>query len=199
MNKQEFLTELRKKLQGLPSDDIEERLSFYGEMIDDKEEDGLTEEEAVKDIGTADEISEQIIADISLVKIVKERIKPQRQLKAWEIILLACGSPLWLALGIAAAAVTFSLYATIWALLISFWAAFIAIAAAAVLSVPTCIISVANSSVASGLALLAIGIVCAGLSVFAFYGCKKATKSVMVFTKKIAIGIKKSFVKKEEI
>ncbi len=33
MNKQEFLTDLRKALSGLPQDDIEERIAFYGEMI----------------------------------------------------------------------------------------------------------------------------------------------------------------------
>lgn len=42
MNKQEFLTELRAKLSGLPTYDVEERLSFYGEMIDDRTEEGVT-------------------------------------------------------------------------------------------------------------------------------------------------------------
>ena len=35
MNKQKFLAELRKGLFGLPQDDIEERLTFYSEMLDD--------------------------------------------------------------------------------------------------------------------------------------------------------------------
>ena len=47
MNKQEFLSQLRKGLAGLPQNDIEERLAFYGEMIDDRIEEGLSEEEAV--------------------------------------------------------------------------------------------------------------------------------------------------------
>ena len=36
MRKQEFLAQLRKALSGLPQDEIEERLTFYGEMIDEK-------------------------------------------------------------------------------------------------------------------------------------------------------------------
>ena len=48
MNKQEFLAELRRGLSGLPRDDIEERLSFYGEMLDDRIEEGLSEEEELK-------------------------------------------------------------------------------------------------------------------------------------------------------
>ena len=35
MNKQEFLAELRKGLSGLPQDDIEERLTFYNETLED--------------------------------------------------------------------------------------------------------------------------------------------------------------------
>ena len=48
MNKEEFLSELRTKLSGLPQEDIEERISFYSEMIDDRMEDGISEEEAVE-------------------------------------------------------------------------------------------------------------------------------------------------------
>ena len=45
MNKQEFFEQLRKGLSGLPKDDIEERLTFYKEMIEDRIEDGLSEED----------------------------------------------------------------------------------------------------------------------------------------------------------
>ena len=38
MNKQEFLAQLRKGLTGLPKDDIDERLTFYSEMIERSEE-----------------------------------------------------------------------------------------------------------------------------------------------------------------
>ena len=48
MNKREFLASLRNGLYGLPQDDIEERLGFYAEMIDDRMEEGLTEEQAKK-------------------------------------------------------------------------------------------------------------------------------------------------------
>ena len=105
MNKQEFLTELREGLSGLPQDDIEERLAFYGEMLDDRIEEGLSEDAAVAEIGDADEIVRQTVADIPFAKLAKERIKPKRRLKAWEIILLALGSPVWLSILIAAAAV----------------------------------------------------------------------------------------------
>lgn len=87
MNKQEFLSGLRKGLSGLPQDDIEERLTFYSEMLDDRVEEGLSEEEAVSALGSVEEIVGQAVADIPLAKVVKERIKPKRRLRAWEIVL----------------------------------------------------------------------------------------------------------------
>ena len=98
MDKQEFLSKLRAKLFGLPQKELEERLSFYSEMIDDRIEEGLSEETAVKELGTVDVVAGQIIAEIPLSKLVKERIKPKRALNVWEIVLLAIGSPIWLSL-----------------------------------------------------------------------------------------------------
>ena len=56
MSKQEFLALLREGLSGLPREDAEERLAFYGEMIDDLMEDGMTEEDAVARIGPVDSV-----------------------------------------------------------------------------------------------------------------------------------------------
>ena len=56
MNKQEFLMRLREGLSGLLQNEIEERLTFYSEMIDDRIEEGLSEEQAIGEIGDIDEI-----------------------------------------------------------------------------------------------------------------------------------------------
>lgn len=63
MNKQDFLLQLQKGLSGLPREDAEERLTFYSEMIDDRVEEGRSEEEAVGELGEADALAAQIIAD----------------------------------------------------------------------------------------------------------------------------------------
>ena len=198
MNKQEFLDGLRKGLSGLPQADIEERLTFYGEMLDDRIEEGLSEEEAVAATGSVNEIVRQTVADIPLAKIAKERIKPKRRLKAWELLLLALGSPIWLSLGIAAAAVIFALYVTVWSVIASFWSVFASLAVCAAAGVPMCVVFVAGDSGAAGIAVLSAGIVCAGLSVFMFFGCLQATKGILLLTKKFAIWLKNCFIKKEE-
>lgn len=198
MSKQEFLAQLRKGLSGLPRDNIEERLAFYSEMIDDQMEEGLSEEEAVSAIGSIDEIVTQVVAETPLAKIAKERIKSKRRLSAGEIVLLTLGSPIWLPLGISAFAVILSLYISLWAVIVSLWAVFVSLAVCSICGVLTCVIFTVGGNVASGIAMLAAGIVCAGLSIFAFYGCKAVTKGILMLTKKMAIGIKNCFMKKEE-
>ena len=122
MNKSDFLSELRRGLGCLPEEDIEKSVDFYAEMIDDKMEEGLTEEEAVAEAGCVDEISAQIIAEIPLTRLVKARVKPKRALKAWEIVLIAAGSPVWLSLLVAAAVTVVSVYASLWAVIVSLYA-----------------------------------------------------------------------------
>lgn len=199
MNKKEFLSELRKRLSGLPNDDTEERLGFYAEMIDDRIEDGISEEAAVSELGSVDEVVYQILSEIPLSKIVKERIKPKRRFKTWEIVLLSVGSPIWLSLIIAAFSVIISIYVTLWSVIASLWsvfASFIGCALSGVLLLPFMAIFY---NLPTGLAALGVGLVCAGLSVFSFYGCKAATKGTVKLTKRILICIKKSFIKKEAV
>lgn len=197
MSKQEFLAQLRKGLSGLPQDDIEERLMFYSEMIEDQMEEGLSEEEAVSAVGSVDEIVTQVVAETPLAKIAKERIKSKRRLSTGEIVLLVLGSPIWLSLGIAAFAVILSLYISLWAAIFSLWAVFVSFAACSIGSVMACVNLTVGGNGASGLAMLAAGIVCAGLTIFMFYGCKAATKGTLILTKKMAIWIKNCFIKKE--
>lgn len=197
MCKQEFLDKLRTRLDGLPKQDLEERLAFYSEMIDDRMEEGLAEEEAVLDIGPVERIAEQIVSDIPLTKIAKEKIKSKRRLKAWEIVLLALGSPIWLSLLIAAFAVSLAIYAVLWALIISLWAIFASFAACALGFLIAGSVFVLSGNTASGIATLGAALICAGLAILLFFGCKAATKGMAWLTAKIPYGIKKCFLKKE--
>lgn len=197
MNKQEFLTQLRKGLSGLPQEDIEERLTFYSEMIDDRIEEGLSEQEAVSAIGTVDAIITQILADTPLTKLVKEKVKPKRTLKAWEIVLLILGSPIWLSLLIAAFVIILAVYVVIWSVVVALWSIEVAFAACSLGGIVSAVILAFQGNGLTGLAMLSAGIICAGLSVFMFYGCKAATKGMVLLTKKMALGIKTLFVGKE--
>lgn len=198
MRKEEFLAQLRKGLAGLPQADIEERLTFYSEMIADQMEEGIPEEEAVAAAGPVDEIVAQAVADTPLTKLAKERMKPKRQLAAWEILLLVIGAPIWFSLGIAVLSVVISLYVSLWSVVISLWAVFVSLAACAVGFSVGCILIIGRN-IPSAIAVLAAGLVCAGVSIFACYGCTAATKGTLFLTKKIALGFKNCFIRKGEV
>ena len=198
MNKQEFLTQLRKELSGLPQNEIEERIVFYGEMIDDRVDEGLSEQEAVAAVGPVSEIIAQVIEEIPFARIAAERIKPKRRLKAWEIVLLAVGSPIWFSLLAAAFAVVFSVYVSLWAVVVSLWAWFASCVACAFGGAAGGGVVLCGGNTPAGITMLAAGLVCAGVSIFVLFGCKAATKGMVLLTKKMALWMKKCFVKKED-
>lgn len=197
MNKAAFLETLRSGLAGLPQEDVEERLSFYAEMIDDRMEEGMSEEEAVAAAGTVDEIVSQTVADIPLTKLVREKMKPSRSLKGWEIALIIIGFPLWFPLLIAACVVMLSLYVVVWSLIVSLWAAELSVAVSALAAVAAGAVHLFAGSALPGLASMGVGFFAAGLSVFLFFGCIAATKGILRLTKKAAVGVKSRFIRKE--
>ena len=199
MLKAEFINTLQRKLSGLPEEEISDRLGFYEEMIDDRMEEGLSEEEAVASIGTTDEIVSQIVSEVPLVKIARERITPKRKIKTWEIVLLALGAPLWLPLLISAFAVVLSVYITVWAAIVTLWSMFGAFVGCALGGIVSGVALLASSNVSEGIMLLGGGIALVGASVLWIYVCKYSTKGILALTKRVALGIKKSFVGKGEI
>ena len=196
MDKQEFLQELRTSLIGLPQADVEERLSFFAEMIDDRMEEGLTEQEAVAAIGSVAEVVAQIIGDTPLTKIVKENFKPRRRLGTGEMVLLVLGSPIWLSLLISLFAVALSLYVSLWAVIASVWSVFASLACCALGGLAGGILFVCTGDLWPGLAVIAAATVCAGLAIFAFFGCRAATKGVLRLTKASVLTVKKHCVRK---
>lgn len=199
MNKQEFLAQLEKGLSGLPQRDLEERLAFYSEMIDDRMEEGLSEEEAVSEIGNVDEIVSQIVADTPLTTLVKEKMTQKKSFRLWEILLLVFGSPIWLSLLIALCSVIFSLYTALWSVIISFWAVFVSLAACAIgITAAGTLIAIGGKGL-TGAAMIAAAMICGGLSIFLYFGCKLATKGTLLLTKKVALWIKNRFIAKEAV
>lgn len=200
MNKSDFLSELRRGLDCLPEEDIEKSVDFYAEMIDDKIEEGLTEEEAVEETGGVDEISAQIIAEIPLSRLVKARVKPKRALKVWEIVLIAAGSPIWLSLLVAAAVTVISVYASLWAVIVSLYAVVLSFGAgglAGIVGAAACPFLL-NGSAAAAVMSLGAGLICAGLAVLSYLGCFEITKGMIVLTKKALCALRSAVIGKEE-
>ncbi|MBP5295383.1 MAG: DUF1700 domain-containing protein [Lachnospiraceae bacterium] len=197
MNKETFLAELRNALRGFPEEDIEERVAFYSEMIDDRMEEGLTEEEAIAQTGAIQNIVSQTIADTPLHKLVKENARTRKPMSTGAIILLIVGAPLWLALVIALLAIVFALYVVLWALLVALWAIEVSFIAAAMACLASAVYLFTQGEPIYALMSLGAGLFLAGLSIFLFFGCLEASKGIVRLTGKIAVGIKSLFIRKE--
>lgn len=189
MHKEDFFCALRAKLSGLPQEDLERSLEFYREAIDDRMEGGLTEEEAVGQLGSVDEIVEQILAETPLPRLIRAKVTPGRSLKAWEILLLVLGSPLWLSLLLAAAAVVLAVYVALWSVLIAVYAVVLAFAAGGIALLLTGI---------GQLLSMGLGFVLIGLSVLLFFAANAIGKGIVCLSRKCVLWTKALFVKREE-
>ena len=198
MRKYAFLAKLQNRLSGLPQEDIEKSLEYYAELIDDRMEDGLDEESAVRSLGSIDEIASQIFSEIPMKKIVREKVKKQGGMRAWEIVLLAVGSPIWIVLLAAAFLILLSVYIVIWSGAIVVYSVGIAFSALAVGGTLGSVILLAVGRVGTGLLLLGTGLFSAGMSILMFFACKYTTKGLVWLSKKIWIGVKICIVGKEK-
>lgn len=199
MTKREFLEELRKRLSDLNDADFAASVAYYEEMIDDCMEDGLSEEEAVKAIGTPADAAAHILEDMPLGKLIKSRVKSKEKLPVWAIVLLIVGSPIWLSLLIAAVSVVISVYASLWSAVASLWASEFAFAVSSVASLVSAPVLFAMGHVWTGLASIGASVFLAGLAIFLFFGCFYATKGMCILSKQIFLLIKRAFVRKEAV
>ena len=189
MKRSEFLEELKARLWAMPEGDIQNSLDYYSEMIDDRMEDGLSEEEAVAAIGNLDEIVKQILTETPRPpQVVKpEEEQESKRTKTWLILLAVLGSPVWIPVAAGLLATVLSVYVSLWTVVISLYATFAALAASSV----GCILAsffmvggMASATVVWGMALL-----CAGLAILILLLSNLAAKGLVKLTKLIWNGI----------
>ena len=192
MTKQEFLASLREGLRGLPPADIEERIAFYDEMIDDRMEEGLTEEEALAELGSVESVIVQITADTPLVKLVKEKVRSERKRsgKGLTTVLLALGSPIWVSLLIAAFAVVLSLAAAAWSVVISLYAAALSLSVGGVAFVAFSVIYILRGNIPGAAFAVGAGMAAVGLGLLLFPACNALAKGLVKGMKKLMLGFK---------
>lgn len=194
MNKTEFLLSLEQKLVALPQNEIEVTQGFYSEMIDDRMEDGMSEENAVAAIGDIDTIVQNTLLEMPLPTLIKAKIQPKAGLKIWEIVLIVLGFPLWFPLLAAFFVIILSVYVSVWAVIISLYAA----VAAFVLSGLAGILSLFFAqSFPAGLLMFGLSLICIGIGVLAFFGVTKLSIWLIGLTRIFLRWVKSLFIKKE--
>ena len=192
MTKQEFLASLREGLRGLPPADIEERIAFYDEMIDDRMEEGLTEEEALAELGSVESVIAQITAETPLVKLVKEKVRSERKRsgKGLTTVLLVLGAPIWVSLLIAAFAVALSLAAAAWSVVISLYAAALSLAVGGIAFVAFSVVYILRGNIPGAAFAVGAGLAAVGLGLLLFPACNTLAKGLVKGMKKLVLGFK---------
>ena len=190
MKRSEFLEELKARLWAMPEGDVQNSLDYYSEMIDDRMEDGLPEEEAVAAVGDLDEIVKQILSETprppQVVEPIKKQKPEQKNTKTWLILLAVLGSPVWIPVAAGLLATVLSVYVSLWTVVISLYAVFVALVASAI----GCIVGgIFAFSWAGGIVAWGAALLCAGLSILALLLANLAAKGMVKLTKLIWNGI----------
>ena len=97
MTRKQFLNDLYRRLGSMSTEEAEQHLTYYAEMLADRMEDGMTEEEAVASMESVDTIARRILQDA----VVPERSvfddpvedfaeeKPKKKRRWWVGVLIA--------------------------------------------------------------------------------------------------------------
>lgn len=198
MNKLDFNNILSKRLKRIPKEDRDKTIEYYNEIIDDRIEDGISEEDAIKQLGSIDDIVANIINGIPLHKIVKERVKSSRRITPLEITLIIIGFPLWFTLLISLFAVILSLYVSILAVVISLFAVTLSLFASSILVLLSSVYYFIVGNFAIGIFGIGATLLLIGLGIFFCYLSKYGAKACWFLLKKIVLLIKLSFVNRSE-
>lgn len=201
MLRNEYLDTLRTRLNENEIPNIDGMIEFYGEMIDDRMEDGMNEEEAVAAMEDIDHIVAQAKLDRPLPALMLDKVKESHK-KAdksskgglW-IALAIIGFPVWFPLVITFLSVVFTLYISLWAIVISIYAVEFALGISAV----ACFLGgfavvFGLIPLASALALWGAGILLAGLTLLLWKPIIAATKGMIDMIKWLFRKIKGIFV-----
>ncbi len=197
MNKSEFLNKFRHSLHGLPHKDMQGFLDYYGEMIDDRIEAGMSEEEAVADLGDPAKLAREALVDLPLPKMLKSIYSKRRTMSAWEIALLVLGSPLWISLLLVAVIFILAVYIVLWSLMVSLWAVAVSLVGTAVGGVFVFGTTIASNA-QSALVYLGVGLLGTGISIPMLFGCFRLTRLVIKLSIRIMRSVKYLIIGRKE-
>lgn len=193
MNKNEFLAALGAALGKLPEQEARASLEFYAEAIDDRIEDGATEEEAVAAMGDVATIAAQIVAETPPIPKAVARISTGSHLA--NVILAVLLSPIWVPLALAFVMCVACVYLTLWALVAALWAAAGALVLCGPIGVTGLVYCVATGYPLTGAWLLGMGLVACGLGLLFVPAMRAASVGLVRLAGLFATAVKRLFVR----
>jgi uncharacterized membrane protein len=197
MNKQEFLARLRQGLEGFPREEVEERIEFYSEMIDDRIEEGKSEELAVAEMGPVDNVIRQIISEIPIQKIVRERIVPKKKSSLGITLLWIFGFPIWLPILIIGVVLFLVSYILLWSFVLCLGTVTVALFASPFICLAAAIGQLLAGNIFMVCAAISIAMICIGVGIFTALLTKLLFKATKYGNDEMTNGIKHLFIRKD--
>lgn len=119
MNRDEYMNELRRRLNGLPNEELYNVLGYYTEYFDEA---GIDREgEVIKELGAPASVASQILSDYAIKDMdITSRTSRKGVSKIWFMILAVFAAPIALPLAAAALALIFAMIITVIALILAF-------------------------------------------------------------------------------
>jgi len=161
MTKNEYLKKLKRELRPIRRAEREKSLAYFGEVIDDRMEDGICEEDAVAGLESISDAADRIILE------AKEQGQLKEKLSVWEIVLIVLGFPLWFPFLLTVAIVVFTMYSLVWILIGVLFITSTALGVAGIAGLFYLFLFISSSAV-TAFACFGIGLVCAGIGVALF-------------------------------
>ena len=198
MTRIEFLDELKNLIKDYPAEEAEKSIEYYGEMIDDRIEDGMSEEDAVKSLGDIKDIAKEI--EMPIKTIGKKKVKEKKEDKppTWVVVLLIIGFPVWAPLLLGLGITAFSLYIALWSIVLAFWAVDAALFLAVIAGLLAIGITMIKGSMLSAIIYFGVTLVLIGLALLGLIGCFYASKGLAALFAAIFRSIKKKLISKNE-
>ncbi len=197
MTKLEFLRALENRLRQLPEAERRRQAEYFAEMIDDRIEDGCSETDAVNSLGDVGSIAERVLQVMPLPVLVRSRMKPRNGWTALTVVLLVIGSPVWLPILLGLLTVVLSVYVVFWSVILVLFSAVLAIGLGGLGLMLSAVMSFGAAFI---LALMPLGggLICLGLSIFAFFGALAVARALVRLTAVLARWTKSLLIRGEE-
>lgn len=161
MNKNQFLTELQRRLRGVPQEELDQAMEYYTEYFLDANVDDVTD--VIPLVGTPEQVAQRIWDEC-----VDKQVTIQRQeggvkntaKTVWLIVLAVFAAPIALPVAIAVAAVVFAVLVVIFAVIFSIIVAAVALVIGGFAALPGVfwVVGIGQAFIVAGSALVMIGI-----------------------------------------
>lgn len=205
MTKSQFLDRIKAGIASLPQGDKEKYLEYYSEMVDDRMEEGMTEEGAVADIGSPSDIIAQILREApskakeeNKEKTITEKLNEHidSDTRPWIIAVVVLTSPIWVPILFGLASGLIGIAAGVFSAIIAFYASAVSVLAAGIACIVKAFFTALTGEI---IAYVGAGLLCIGISILLFLLGNLCVKLTVKLIKLAVEFVKSKLGKKKEV